>query len=168
MTRTASPTARSPSRGMARIRARLLATATALGATGALSLWPGVAAAGDPIQANADLNVRVCPSTACPILGMLTYGTCMDAEDWTAAGDWARITYQGRVGYVAGRYVRAECRRHSFGGSAPVYVVPPPVVVQPAPVIIAPQPHWPYHHQDQHRPDRWRDHDGSRWEPGRP
>ncbi len=56
--------------------------------------------------ATANLNVRTAPSTADAIMATLKAGTQLDVMAKVANG-WVKITYQGKVGYVSGQYVRA-------------------------------------------------------------
>ncbi|MFE7818949.1 D-alanyl-D-alanine carboxypeptidase family protein, partial [Priestia megaterium] len=56
--------------------------------------------------ATANLNVRTTASTSGAVTATLKAGTQLDVTA-KAANGWLKITYQGKVGYVSGQYVRA-------------------------------------------------------------
>lgn len=56
--------------------------------------------------ATANLNVRTTSSTSGAVIATLKAGTQIDVTAKEANG-WLKITYQGKVGYVSGQYVRA-------------------------------------------------------------
>ncbi|CJF86074.1 carboxypeptidase [Streptococcus pneumoniae] len=56
--------------------------------------------------ATANLNVRTTASTSGAVIATLKAGTQIDVAAKEANG-WLKITYQGKVGYVSGQYVRA-------------------------------------------------------------
>ncbi|MEK1830346.1 SH3 domain-containing protein [Priestia megaterium] len=56
--------------------------------------------------ATANLNVRPTASTSGAVMATLKAGTQLDVTA-KAANGWLKITYQGKVGYVSGQYVRA-------------------------------------------------------------
>ncbi|MCY9019844.1 D-alanyl-D-alanine carboxypeptidase family protein, partial [Priestia megaterium] len=67
---------------------------------------PAPAPAASVYVATANLNVRTTASTSGAVMATLKAGTQLDVTA-KAANGWLKITYQGKVGYVSGQYVRA-------------------------------------------------------------
>lgn len=56
------------------------------------------------VTAKGNLNLRANPSTSAKVLLAIPYRTVVTVEEW--AGSWAKVTYQGKTGWVSGDYLR--------------------------------------------------------------
>lgn len=56
------------------------------------------------VTAKGNLNLRANPSTDAKVLTAVKYGTVVTVEEW--AGNWAKITYNGKTGWVSGDYLK--------------------------------------------------------------
>ena len=66
-----------------------------------------VTAASGTVYATGDVNVRQSPSTSGAVLGVASAGDALTVTGKTA-DNWYRINYNGRDGYVSGKYVSSE------------------------------------------------------------
>lgn len=119
-------------------------------------------------QATGSVNMRTCASTQCQKIGTVPAG----AQVWIngAQGGWYNVTFQGRQGFVSGRYVAAGMMPGPGFGPGPGYgpgpgfgpprFAPPPPFVNPWPT---PPPTWGYWRKPRwdNRHNAW--YDGRRW-----
>ena len=82
-----------------RVTACLLATGILFSQTAALAAESGIVTADR-------LNVRSSASTSASVLGQLTQNQAVTLEEKT--GDWYKITYNGKTGYVNSGYVKVQ------------------------------------------------------------
>ncbi len=76
------------------------------------------------------LNMRAGPGTAYSVLDTIPAGVLIDAGQ--CSGSWCRVVFDGRQGWVSGRYLR----RINAAVRGPRRVTPAPVVVgRPAPGV---------------------------------
>lgn len=80
---------------------------------------PGVTAAKGTIRANTDLNVRTGPGTNYAVIGTLVGGA--SAARTGISGDWTRIDYHGKVGFVHSAYITLLDSGGSTGSSGVAY-----------------------------------------------
>ena len=127
-----------------RLRALTLGAATA-----ALVAIPAIAHAAWG-QATGSVNMRTCPSTQCAKIGVVPAG----AQVWVggAQGGWYLVTFNGRQGYVSGKYIAA-----GYANIRPLMTGPGRGFFRPAPPRYGfyQNPWWDNRHQ------AW--YDGRRW-----
>lgn len=58
------------------------------------------------VNTNSSLNVRAEPTDTAPIIGQLPAGEKVDFID--AGQGWAKITYNGYLGYVSSSYLKTS------------------------------------------------------------
>jgi uncharacterized protein YraI len=90
----------------------------------ALSLLPAAATA-EPALVVTDLNMRASPSTQYSILDVIPGGAIINARFCISNG-WCRVSYDGRLGWVSGRYLRTERFANELAPPPPVFSRPPP------------------------------------------
>ena len=56
------------------------------------------------VTAKGNLNLRANPSTDAKVLLAIPYRTVVTVEEW--AGSWAKVTYQGKTGWVSAEYLK--------------------------------------------------------------
>lgn len=102
-----------------------------LGLAAAASLGLTAAANAYDATVTTDLNMRAGPGTAYSVLDTIPRGALIDAGNCT--GNWCRVVFDGRQGWVSGRYLR-RVRGTVIDG--PRRVTPAPVIVgRPAPGV---------------------------------
>jgi len=91
----------------------------------ALALLPAATASADPALVITDLNMRASPSTQYSVVDVIPGGSVINARFCISNG-WCRVSYDGRHGWVSGRYIRTARFADGLAPPPPVFGFPPP------------------------------------------
>jgi uncharacterized protein YraI len=79
----------------------------------------------DPALVVTDLNMRSAPSTGYAVMDTIPGGTIVNAR-YCISNGWCRVIWDGRRGWVSGRYLRTERFADRLAPPPPVFFGSPP------------------------------------------